>query len=207
MLRVALTGGIASGKTTVSRLFEQHGVPVIDTDLIARDLVEPGRPALQQIVRHFGPSVLQADGHLDRRRLRTRIFDRPDERQVLEDILHPAIHQAVQTRLEALDAPYAIVVIPLLIESRQDWGQDRVLVVDAPGTLQQERLMQRDRCTREEARKALRSQAGRAQRLAIADDIIVNDGEIDHLRQEVERLHRLYSRLATDRDPSPSPGG
>ena len=129
MLRVALTGGIASGKTTVSRLFEELGVPVIDTDLIARQLVEPGQPALAQIIDRFGQSILHSDGSLDRGQLRTRIFDHPADRQALEDILHPAIQHEALARLEVLHAPYAILVIPLLTESRRDWGQDRYVPV------------------------------------------------------------------------------
>ena len=200
---MALTGGIASGKTTVSRLFEEAGVPVIDTDILARELVEPGKPALTRIVERFGASILQPDGRLDRRQLRTRIFSHPGERQALEAILHPAIHQEVLARLRQLDAPYVIVVIPLLAESRQNWGQDRVLLVDAPEAMQLKRLLQRDHCSTKQAQQALRSQADRSQRLAIADDVILNDGDIEHLRQEVERLHRLYNTLAAEHDPPP----
>jgi dephospho-CoA kinase len=194
MLRIALTGGIASGKTTVSRLFEELGVPVIDTDLIARQLVEPGQPALARIVDRFGPSILLADGSLDRGQLRTRIFGRPADRQALEDILHPAIHREALARLDALHAPYALLVIPLLTESGGDWGQDRVLLVDAPRELQKSRLMARDRCSEEEAEAALSAQANRAQRLAIADDVIHNDGNEQLLRAAVEQLHERYRR-------------
>ena len=194
MLRIALTGGIASGKTTVSRLFEALGIPIIDTDLIARQLVEPGQPALADIVAHFGASILQPDGRLDRSRLRTRIFEHPADRRALEDILHPAIHREALARLNSLCAPYAILVIPLLAESAQDWGQDRVLVVDAPREAQKARLMARDHCSAEQAEAALSAQVDRTRRLAIADDIILNDGNEQQLRHAVEQLHERYSR-------------
>ena len=192
MLRVALTGGIASGKTSVSDLFHALDVPVIDTDLIARELVTPGQPALEQIVRHFGPGILHSDGRLDRGQLRRRIFGSPAQRRVLEEILHPAIRREAASRMERLEAPYAIVVIPLLAESHADWGQDRVLLVDAPEELQIERLMRRDHCTRSEAEAALAAQASREQRRSIADDIILNTGSREQLEQIVNSLHQSY---------------
>jgi len=195
-LRVALTGGIASGKTTVSDLFAELGVPVIDTDVLARELVQPGSTGLARMVRRFGPEILRPDGHLDRRRMRERIFANPREREALGVILHPAIRQAVSERLEHLDAPYVIIVIPLLVESRQDWQQDRVLLVDSPESLQLGRLIARDNYTPEQAREALEAQASRAQRLAIADDVIHNDGDLAQLRSTVERLHRRYTETA-----------
>ncbi len=198
MLRVALTGGIASGKTSVSHLFAELGVPVIDTDVIARELVQPGSTGLTRIVRRFGVEILRPDGHLDRRRLRDRIFANPEERQALENILHPAIRQAVIERLGRLDAPYAIVVIPLLLESGQDWQQDRVLLVDSPEELQKKRLIARDNCPPEQAQEALEAQASRTQRLAIADDVIRNEGDLRQLRSDVERLHRRYTEMAAD---------
>lgn len=194
MLTVALTGGIASGKTTVSRLFEKLGAPVIDTDVIARQLVEPGQPALGRIVEHFGQTVLRADGTLDRGRLRARIFERPSERRALENILHPAIHHAALERLKQLDSPYVILVIPLLTESRDDWGQDRTLVVDAPKEIQKARLMARDHCTPEQAEAALSAQADRTQRLALADDVILNDADERQLQRAVEGLDERYRR-------------
>lgn len=197
MLKIALTGGIASGKTTVSDLFQELGVPVIDTDIIARQLVEPGQPALEQIVRLFGPSVLQDDGKLDRRQVRKRIFEHPDQREALEAILHPAIQQELHQQLGLLDAPYAILVIPLLVESGRDWGQDRVLLVDAPEDLQQARLKHRDNCSTQEAAAALAAQADRRQRQAIADDVVLNTGNMAQLRQSVADLHGHYLGLAS----------
>lgn len=196
MLKVALTGGIASGKTTVSRLFATLGIPVIDTDIIARELVEPGTTALQQIEQYFGPAILLADGSLDRHQLRARIFEHPEDRQALEAILHPAIRLEVARRLARLDTAYVIMVIPLLAESGNDWGQDRVLLVDTPENLQLERLMQRDGSSAGEARNALKAQAERRQRQAIADDVILNDGNIAQLEREVEELDQHYRTLA-----------
>jgi len=195
VLKVALTGGIASGKTTVSRLFAALGAPVIDTDLIARELVEPGTPALQQIAQHFGPAILLPDGSLDRRQLRARIFEHPDERRALEAILHPAIRKEVTRRLEKLHTHYVIVVIPLLVESGNDWDLDRVLLVDAPEARQLERLMRRDGSSASEARQALNAQAGRTQRQAIADDVVLNDGDAAQLESEVKALDRYYRNL------------
>ena len=197
MLKVALTGGIASGKTTVSDLFAELGVPVIDTDIIARQLVEPGQPALEQIVAHFGASILQADGQLDRRQLRARIFNDPGERQALEAILHPAIRNELESQLARVTAPYTILVIPLLAESSRPWGQDRTLLVDASEALQVARLVERDHCSVAEAEAALSSQADRGQRQSIADDIILNDGDTAELAKRVRELHSAYLRTAS----------
>jgi dephospho-CoA kinase len=198
MLKVALTGGIASGKSTVSRLFQARGAPLIDTDLIARELVAPGQPALARIVEHFGPRILLDDGGLDRRRLRRIIFSAPEEKAALERILHPAIRASVETRLADLDAAYVLIAIPLLAESQHSWPHDRVLLVDAPRRAQIERLQGRDHCSEQEAITAINNQATRAQRQAIADDIILNDGAIEKLAPQVEALDRRYRALATD---------
>ena len=149
--RVALTGGIASGKTTVADLFAALGVPLIDTDLIARHVVEPGQPALAEVVAAFGPGVLDADGRLDRRRMRERIFADPSARRHLEAILHPAIRDEMERQSRAAGGPYQVLVIPLLTEGGRHDHVDRVLLVDAPESLQLERLMARDRVSREQA--------------------------------------------------------
>ncbi len=196
MLKVALTGGIASGKTTVSDLFQELGTPVIDTDVIARELVRPGQPALARIVQHFGSSVLQADGQLDRRQLRRRIFDQTAERRALEAIMHPAIQDELDAQLDRLHAPYVILVIPLLAESGRQWRQDRVLLVDVPEALQIERLVRRDHCSKAEAEVALAAQASRRERLALADDIILNTGEREALARAVRELHDKYLAVA-----------
>jgi dephospho-CoA kinase len=193
---VALTGGIASGKTAVSDRFAALGVPVIDTDVIARAVVEPGQPALQEIVTTFGKGVLAADGSLNRRMLRETIFSDPAAKQQLENILHPAIREQVQRDIAAVEAPYCLVVIPLFTEtSSYDWV-DRVLVVDTSEETQIQRVMQRDHVSREQAEAALAAQTSRQARLALADDVIENNGAVEELDEEVERLNRRYLELA-----------
>lgn len=195
-LRVALTGGIASGKSTVADLFAARGVPVIDTDLIAREVVEPGTPALAAVVEAFGPEVLGADGRLDRRRMRERIFGDASARRRLEGILHPAIRAEMARRSLAAGGPYQVLVIPLLAEGGRRDHVDRVLLVDVPEELQVERLMLRDGVSREQAAASLGAQAGRAARLAIADDVILNTGRADDLDHEVTALDGKYRKLA-----------
>jgi dephospho-CoA kinase len=194
--RVALTGGIASGKTTVANFFADLGVPVIDTDLIAREVVELGQPALSKVVESFGQDVLEADGRLDRRRLRERIFSDPDARRRLEAILHPAIRAEMERRSRAAGGAYQLLVIPLFTEGRRRDHVDRVLLVDVPEELQVERLMRRDGVTSEQARASLNAQATRAERLAMADDVVQNTGRVDDLRAAVAGLHEKYRRLA-----------
>jgi dephospho-CoA kinase len=196
ILRIALTGGIASGKTTVADLFAQLDVPVIDTDVIAREVVEPGQPALAQVVAAFGPGVLAADGRLDRRRLRARIFTDRDAKRQLEAILHPAIRTEMERQSATAGGPYQILVIPLLAEGGRRDHVDRVLLVDAPEDVQVERLMRRDSVTREQAVASLGAQASRAQRQAVADDIVVNAGPADALRARVAELDRTYRQIA-----------
>jgi dephospho-CoA kinase len=196
--RVALTGGIASGKTTVAGLFAGHGVPLIDTDVIAREVVEPGQPALDAVVAAFGPGVLGPGGRLDRRRLRDVVFSDATARSRLESILHPAIRVEMerQSHAAAATGPYQLLVIPLLAEGGRRDHVDRVLVVDAPESVQIERLMARDAATREQAIAALQAQASRAARLAIADDVVTNTGGVGELERQVAELHGLYLRLA-----------
>lgn len=196
--RVALTGGIASGKTTVANLFAAHGIPLVDSDLIAREVVEPGQPALAAVAEAFGSDVLGADGRLDRRRLRDIIFSEPTARVRLEAILHPAIRaeMARQSAAAAEAGPYQVLVIPLLAEGGRRDRADRVLVVDVPEALQVERLMARDTVSREQAQASLQAQASRADRLAIADDVVTNTGRIEDLREQVARLHEQYLNLA-----------
>jgi dephospho-CoA kinase len=194
--RVALTGGIASGKTTVADLFAALGVPVIDTDVIARRVVEPGQPALAAVVAAFGPDVLDADGRLDRRRMRARIFADPAARQRLESILHPAIRAEMERQSSEAGGPYQVLVIPLLAEGKRRDHVDRVLLVDVPESLQVERLVLRDGVSQQQARTSLGAQATRAERLAMADDVVRNTGPVDELRGQVARLHQLYLGLA-----------
>jgi dephospho-CoA kinase len=196
--RVALTGGIASGKTTVADLFAACGVPLVDTDLIAREVVEPGQPALAAVARAFGSDVLDPDGRLDRRRLREIIFSDATARARLEAILHPAIRAEMerQSIAAAQAGPYQMLVIPLLAEGGRRDHIDRVLVVDAPESVQVERLMARDAVTREQAEASLRAQAQRETRLGIADDVVKNTGRIEDLREQVAALHDRYLKLA-----------
>ena len=196
---IGLTGGVAAGKSEVTRRFEARGIAIADADLAARQVVEPGQPALARVVETFGADVLQADGRLDRRRLREHVFADADARHRLEAILHPAIreHLAVQCRNAA--GPYAIAAIPLLTEvggrSAYPW-LDRILLVDAPVELQHARLMRRDDIDETLAAKMIAAQAGRAERRALADDVVLNDGHPEHLDAAVERLDAYYRTLA-----------
>ena len=205
MLRIGLTGGIASGKTAVATAFAARGVPVIDTDRLAREAVEPGTPALAAVVAAFGDKILQPNGSLDRRRLRELVFADPARRRELQAIVHPAIRSAVAAATARLEAPYAIIAIPLLAETGGRDRVDRVLVVDCAVELQKSRLIQRDGETPERAQSILDAQATRAERRAIADDTIENSGSIEDLDREVERLHRRYLALAAS-PPLPAAG-
>jgi dephospho-CoA kinase len=194
--RVALTGGIASGKSTVADHFRALGVPVIDTDVIAREVVEPGQPALAAITAAFGPEVLDAEGRLDRRRMRAQIFADPDARRRLEAILHPAIRAEMERQSRAAGGAYQVLVIPLIAEGGRRDHVDRVLLVDVPEALQVERLMTRDGVSREQAQASLAAQASRAARLAMADDVVQNTARVDDLRAQVAALHENYLQLA-----------
>ncbi len=196
VFRVGLTGGIASGKSTVSKLFGALGVPIIDTDQIARDVVEPGQPPLEKLVERFGPSILTPDGHLDRPALRNIVFSDPKARADLEALTHPAIGQAVEALAAAAGGPYQILVIPLLVEKGLGSQLDRVLVVDCDEELQIKRLQARDGSTLEQARAILNAQASRTARLKAAQDVITNDGDMSILRDQVSTLHARYLELA-----------
>lgn len=195
MYRVGLTGGIGCGKTTVAGYFGALGVPVIDADDIARELVEPGTPALARIVELFGAEVLGPDGRLDRAALRRCVFADSTRRTQLEALLHPLIRAEMQARVARLDAPYCVLSIPLLVETGQAGGVERVLVVDAPNALQYRRVMARG-LSAGEAAAILRAQAGWRTRLAAAHDVIVNDRELDHVKNRVRMLHEHYLALA-----------
>jgi dephospho-CoA kinase len=196
MLRIGLTGGIGSGKSTVAALLTTRGVPVIDTDEIAHRLTEPGQPVCNEIVRVFGQDILDATRGLDRNKLRERVFENADERQRLEAILHPRIREVVREKLDVLHAPYCILVVPLLIESGFTDLVDRVMVVDASEAVQIQRTAARSGMTEPEIRKIMAAQVSRAQRLQKADDVIDNNGDRKHLEKEVERLHQWYLSLA-----------
>jgi dephospho-CoA kinase len=195
-LRVVLTGGIASGKSTVADLFARLGVAVIDSDVIAREVVEPGSPALAEVVSAFGGDILGPDGRMDRRRMRERIFSDADAKRRLESILHPAIRAEMERQSQAAGAPYQVLVIPLFAEGRRRDQFDRVLLVDVPEELQVERLMLRDGVSREQALASLSAQSTRAERLALADDVIRNTGQVSELQARVAELHEKYVTLS-----------
>lgn len=198
---IGLTGGIASGKSALERAFAARGIGIADADRVAREIVEPGEPALDEITAHFGRGLLQADGRLDRAALRARIFDDAGERQALEAILHPRIRLRLLAICQAADSPYAVATIPLLAEGggRQAYPWlARILVVDVSAAMQKSRLMQRDGIDAGLAERMIAAQASRAERLALADDIVVNDGHLDHLQAAVAELDVRYRQLARD---------
>jgi dephospho-CoA kinase len=198
-LRIGLTGGIGSGKSTVAGLFAELGVPVVDADRVAREVVEPGEPALTAVVRAFGPGVLDSRGQLDRAALRTRVFADDDARTRLEAILHPRIRERMETRAAALSTPYCVLCVPLLLEARDVPRVDRVLVVDVPEALQVARVAARDALDASAVRAMIAAQAPRATRLAAADEVILNDGPRAALVPRVRALHELYLGLARAR--------
>jgi len=195
---IALSGGVASGKSEVSRLFQGLGVAIADADVAARDIVATGQPALHEIVERFGAAMLLADGSLDRRRLRELIFSDATAKRDLEAITHPRIRQQLQQTATAATSAYVLVVIPLLVEggghAAYPW-LDRILIVDAPEALQLARLRARDGVDDILAREMIAAQASRKQRLAVADDVIINDGASSELCACVEKLDALYRRL------------
>ncbi len=191
-LRIGLTGGIASGKSTVADLFAEHDVPIIDTDVIARQLVQPGMPALDEIRTAFGDDVFDSQGQLDRASMREAVFSDASRREQLESILHPRIRDEAIAQSGATDGPYQIIVVPLLVESPMRDFMDRVLVVDCDEETQLNRLLARDAENEDQARRILAAQASRADRLGIADDVISNDGDLETTRQQVDALHEKY---------------
>ncbi len=191
-----VTGGIASGKSAVSGYFSRLGIPVIDTDRIAHQIVEPGQAALDRIVETFGKNFLDSDGRLNRRKMRQAIFSDTEVKSRLEMILHPLIEAEVSRKTAGLDGPYCILVIPLYSRASSYPWIDRVLVVDVPEALQIERVMARDLISREQAEAILQAQLGRRERLALADDIVENSGSLAELQDQVQKLHLKYLRLA-----------
>lgn len=196
MLRIGLTGGIASGKSEAARRFAELGVPVLDADAIAHELVAPGQPLLDAVLGAFGPSVRLPDGSLDRAALGRLVFADPAERRRLEAITHPAIRAELAARTARLDAPYVVLMIPLLVETGMTGEVDRVLVIDAPEAEQRRRITARDRHDAAHIARILSAQATRQDRLAAADDVIVNDGEVADLHRAVDALHQRYLALA-----------
>jgi dephospho-CoA kinase len=196
VFRVGLTGGIASGKSTAAKFFGALGVPIIDTDQVARDVVEPGQPPLERLVERFGRSILTEDGHLDRPALRNIVFSDPKARADLEALTHPAIGAAVEARSSTAGGPYQILVIPLLVEKSLGSQLDRVLVVDASEELQIRRLQARDGSTLDQAKAILNAQASRSARLKAAHEVITNEGDMSAVREQVAALHAKYLELA-----------
>ena len=201
---IAVTGGVGSGKSTVDRMLHALGIVVADADLAARDAVAPGSAGLAEVVAAFGAGVLGEDGQLDRPAMRRRVFADTDARKRLEAIIHPRVREAVRTICQAASGPYAIASIPLLAEGggrdAYPWLQ-RILVVDVPESVQLARLLQRDGIDAALARTMIAAQASRRERLAIADDVLVNDGPLDALPPQVAALDRLYRGLAASLQP------
>lgn len=197
---VGITGGIGSGKSAATRIFESLGVEVVDADVIAREVVEPGTAALKHIADHFGKDILQEDGGLDRKALRERIFSDPGERQWLESLTHPLIRKRIEHRLETARSAYVLLSSPLLLETGQSVLTDRVLIIDVPESLQIERTVSRDQASAESVEAIIASQIARSERQTRADDIIVNDRDLDHLADRVRALHEHYCRLAAEKN-------
>ncbi|PRB84447.1 dephospho-CoA kinase [Pseudomonas sp. MYb185] len=201
-LIIGLTGGIGSGKSAAAARFaEAHGIHVVDADIKSRVVVEPGRPALHRIVDRFGDLVLQDDGTLNRAVLRERVFQDPEQRRWLEQLLHPLIRDEIITDLAAAESPYALLVSPLLVESGQYQMTQRVLVVDVPEALQIARTTARDNVPEQQVRAILQAQAQREDRLRHAHDVITNDKDLAALHQQVDQLHQYYLALSTGAKP------
>ena len=196
MFTVALTGGIASGKSAIERRFAARGIDIIDADLVARDVIAAGTSGLAEIIEAFGNGVLDVNGEMDRKAMRERVFADADARRRLEAIIHPRVRQTLHERALAARSAYVILVIPLLVESADYTWVDRVLVIDVPRELQITRLVARDGISAELAESMLAAQATRDQRLAVADDVIDNSGSLDAIDAMVEPLHRKYLALA-----------
>lgn len=202
MLKIGLTGGIGSGKSTVCGLFAELGVPIVDADLIARQLVEPGRPALMRIAETFGPQMLNDDGSLNRTRLREAVFADADKKRRLDAIMHPLVYAQIAADVMALQAIYCVIAVPLLFESKNAYAVDRVLLVDCPVEVQIDRVIGRDKLTRGQVQAIIDSQMPRSERLARADDVIDNIAGPERLAEQVKRLHNSYILLATARTQS-----
>jgi dephospho-CoA kinase len=197
LLRVALTGGIASGKSTIATKFKELGAPIIDSDVISRDIVEPGKPCFKAILNEFGANLLTDEGSIDREKLRNIIFDNKEAKNMLEDILHPAIYQEIENKVSQVTYPYCLIVIPLLIETQAMDRFDRILVVDTTENSQIKRAKNRDKSSIKILEKIINNQAKREQRLKYADDIIDNNVKIEDLNEAVLNLHEKYLKLTS----------
>lgn len=197
MLKIGLTGGIGSGKSTVCRLFAELGAPIIDADIIARQLVEPNSPALKKLVVQFGKQTLTPDSSLNRAYLRDLVFSDKNKKAQLDQIMHPLIYDEIEQQLKALNSPYCIIAIPLLLETQQMQRVDRIAVVDCNADTQLLRVVSRDQLKPEQVLSIIASQMPRQQRLSLADDVIDNSGSSAQLAEQVKRLHNSYNLLAT----------
>ena len=202
MFIVGLTGGIGSGKSAVSACFEKLGITVVDADIAARAVVEKGRPALAAIAGHFGDGILTGEGALDRAALRQIVFQDDEQRSWLERLLHPLIFEELQAGLRNSDSAYSVLVSPLLVETGQHRLTQRILVVDIPEALQLARTMARDNNSAQQVKAIMKTQASRERRLASADDVLVNDGDLADLEHRVNQLHQRYLQLAAEHGSS-----
>lgn len=200
MLRVALTGGIGSGKSTVSEALRALGVPILDADEISHQLTAPGQPAVAEIKKVFGEKVLTSDGSLDRARLRRIVFADAKERARLESILHPRVRRELEDQARNLHVPYIVFAIPLLVETGRQTNYDRVLVVDAPDALRIKWIRARSALSETEIISIIQAQANREARLKVADDVLTNNGSIDDLKGQVQHIHTQYLQIAAGLD-------
>lgn len=189
---IGLTGGIGSGKTTVAKLFAELGIDIIDTDVIARELVQPGSECLQKLVEYFGNKMLLSDGTLNRKALSQRIFSNADEKHWVEHLLHPKIREQAISEAIGSTSPYCIIVVPLLAENQAQYALDNIIVVDAPPEQQIKRVMQRDKLSRETVENIFKHQAKREQRLKLADYVIKNNQDEQQLSAQVNALHKQF---------------
>lgn len=197
---IGLTGGIGSGKSAATAVFERLGIVVVDADVLSRVVVEPGKPALEKIAEHFGATIIGEDGTLNRSKLRELVFTTPSEKQWLEALLHPLIRLETEQRLRAATSPYVILSSPLLFETDQSNLVERVVLIDAPESVQLSRTSRRDNISVDAVSAIIRSQLPRHEKLTRADDVIMNDKDLAHLERSVKQLHDNYCLLAKERD-------
>lgn len=196
MLRIGVTGGIGSGKTTIANLFAKLGVPVIDADEIARTLLEPGKETYNKVVARFGDNILQADKSINRSELRELVFTDKDNKKLLENILHPEVHKQIVNEISKLQSAYCIIVVPLLIEADFLDLVDRVLVIDADESVRITRVMERNGMARQDIENIINSQSSNQEKLKIADDVIDNNDDKTAIAQQVNELHKKYTLLS-----------
>lgn len=194
-LKIGLTGGIGSGKSTACEIFSELGVPVIDADVIAHELVKPGMPAFNEMTKIFGTEIISSDGTLDRKIIRDKVFANETDRKKLENILHPAVYEEISVQVKNINSKYCIISIPLLLETNASKTVDRILVIDVPRELQLERASNRDRTNKSDIDAIIDSQISRKDRLSAANDIVDNKGNINDLRKKICDLHEFYSNI------------